>query len=199
MSFLGDLLDFELFNLEEVWKTIKDDPERLFLGALTPAGTELWSGILDKDWEPSVNWLGRPSEETFRKAQESGIDIGPATGVHDIAESVAASYAAGWGFDQLGATGDILETGTNFAGSGGGQQAGPTELFRNPKEDKPKPPELGKGKFSEDIEALTSSIIKAAAGQPAQFSISAERDAKRAIEAMLGAAQLENMNGISNG
>lgn len=99
---LGDALDFEKFQLGEWWKAIKDDPERLFLGALTPAGSELWGGITGNDYEPLTNWFGGPTGETYDKAQAEGIDTGSAEGVHAIAQAIAASYAGGYGADKLG-------------------------------------------------------------------------------------------------
>ena len=152
MSWLGDALKFENFNLKEMFKTVKDNPERLFLGALTPVGTKAWGGLLGKDWESPLNYFGGPSDETFRKAEEAGIDTGGAQGIHNVAEGIAASYAGGYGLDQLGAgglgggggdggggfdIGKLLQNMPNTSGGGGmpvlpsyGKQEDPAEKVR---------------------------------------------------------------------
>ena len=50
MSFLGDVLGFEKFNLKNLWSGIKENPERLFLGAADPfsseyVGQDPWEGL----------------------------------------------------------------------------------------------------------------------------------------------------------
>ena len=62
----------------EEWDRIKDDPKRLLLG-VDPASTELWNGILGKDDEPIVNFLGGPMGSGW-----TGMGSG---GVYDRAEA----------------------------------------------------------------------------------------------------------------
>lgn len=72
MSSLSDILDFERFNLRKIGRAIKEDPERLFLGALGPFGTELWGKVLGKDYGKLVNPLGAPVESTYEEAEAAG-------------------------------------------------------------------------------------------------------------------------------
>jgi hypothetical protein len=102
MGWLSDNLDFELFNLGDMWDKLKDNPEQLILG-VDPFSTKLWNELGVTDNEPIVNQLGGPmgggglgigSGGVYDRAQEAGIDIGPATQMHDIAEVVASYYGA---------------------------------------------------------------------------------------------------------
>lgn len=106
MSFWDDVkstFDFEKFQIEDVWEQIKEDPERVFIGAMEPFSSKLWSGITGKDYEPLMNQWGGPTEERFGRARDAGIDTGPSEGGHEIAQSIAQSYALGYGGEQAGA------------------------------------------------------------------------------------------------
>lgn len=96
MSFLGDVFDFEKFNLKGMWEKIKDDPERLFLGAADPFGSELWGGILGKKYEPIINQMGGASDDTYDKAKAAGINTGPGKNMHDLASVIASIYTGKW-------------------------------------------------------------------------------------------------------
>ena len=102
MSLWDDIksnFDFEKFQIEDMWSMIKEDPERLFIGAIDPFSSELWSTVTGKDYEPLVNQWGGATNERFIRADEAGIDIEPAQAMHgaakDIAQSFALSYAGG--------------------------------------------------------------------------------------------------------
>lgn len=103
MSFWDDVksnFDFEKFQIEDWWEQIKEDPERIFIGAMDPFSSEMWGGITGKDYEPMINQWGGPTEERFGRAQAEGIDTGPAEGAHEFAQSVAQSYALNYGAGQ---------------------------------------------------------------------------------------------------
>lgn len=128
MGFISDVFDFEGFGLKEMWRKVKKDPERLFLGAADKFGTKLWNKVLDKDWEPITNeWGGQP-KDTYKKAEEAGIDTGPGRSMHSLAEMIAASYAGGYGMSKLPAGFQKgIKYGKQFkgaAGKGGAAQGG---------------------------------------------------------------------------
>jgi hypothetical protein len=107
MGWLSDNFDFEKFHLSDMWDRIKDDPKRLLLG-VDPASTEIWNGILGRDDEPIVNFLGGPMGSgwtgmgtggVYDRAEAEGINTKAAMGMHDVAETVAGIWG-GYGAAQ---------------------------------------------------------------------------------------------------
>jgi hypothetical protein len=128
MGWLSDNFDFEMFNLKDMWEKIEDNPFQLITG-VDPFSTGMWNTILNRDDEPIVNQLGGPyggsskmglgSGGVYDRAQEAGIDIGPATQMHDIAE-VVASYYAMKGLGGIGGEGAAAGAGGGGGAAGGG-------------------------------------------------------------------------------
>ena len=125
MSALGDIFDFDVFALKDIFKRAGDNPEQLILGAAEPAGAGLWGAITGKDYEPLVNVFGGPmggdtlgigGGGVYDRAAEAGIDTGAATKAHDVAEVIAAFY---------GGQGAMNGLGNAF---GGGASGGATSL-----------------------------------------------------------------------
>lgn len=104
-DFGTDLIDFELVNLKEMWSKVKDDPERLFIGAIDPFSSEVWGKALGKDYDPLVTQLGGPAESSWERAEAEGVDLGPNELMHGIAEGISSYYAMGYGTDKLKAAG----------------------------------------------------------------------------------------------
>lgn len=110
---LGDIFDFEFFNLKDMWKKIKKDPERLFLGAADPFSSEMWGKILGKDYEPIVDQFGGPyggswismggntNQGVYGRAEQAGIDTNDARNVHNVAHVIAALMAGNYGLGKL--------------------------------------------------------------------------------------------------
>lgn len=119
MSWLGDVFDFEKFAFGDMWGQIKDDPERLLLGAATPVGSKVWGGILGKDWkdEPILDYFGGPASGTYERAEAAGIDTKAGGQAHDVAKAIASIYAGGYGLDKL-------QLGGLFGGGGQGGASG---------------------------------------------------------------------------
>jgi len=104
MSFLGDMLGFEGFQLKDWAKKLKANPEQLVIGAADPFGAKLWGGITGKDYEPFIDQMGGPygghaisafgsnDGGVYGRAREAGIDTGPASIGHDAAHIVASIY-----------------------------------------------------------------------------------------------------------
>jgi len=133
MSWFSDNLDFELFNLGDMWDRIKDDPKRLLLG-VDPLSTGMWNTVLGRDDDAIVNQLGGPmgsgglglgeSGGVYGRAEEAGIDTGAAGGMHDIAE-VVASIWGGYGAAQgLGAAWGSMGGSEGIAGIMPGEWGG---------------------------------------------------------------------------
>lgn len=126
MGFLSDVFDFEKFHLKDMWEKVKDDPERLFIGAIEPASSEMWGSILGKDYEPLVDQMGgayggnvisgfgNADAGVYGRAKEAGIDTTAGGQMQDAAHVIAAFYALGGG--NLGGGGG--------GGSGGGSAGG---------------------------------------------------------------------------
>lgn len=109
MSFLGDALAFEQFNLKDMWDGLRKDPKRLLLG-VDPWSTKAWNFVLNRDDKPLVDQMGGPyagrtfsvgssadlakRDGVYKRAQEAGVNIGPASNMHNVAHAIAALYAA---------------------------------------------------------------------------------------------------------
>ena len=131
MSWLGDVFDFEKFAFGDMLGQIKDDPERLLLGAATPIGSKVWGGILGKDWkdEPILDYFGGPASGTYDRAQAAGIDTKAGGQAHDVAKAIASIYAGGYGLDKAGAAFGGGGGAGGSGGSGGGLFGGEGGLF----------------------------------------------------------------------
>ncbi len=92
---LDDMLAFEKNQLGYWWDAIKEDPERLFIGAIDPFSSKMWGEVTGKDYEPMLNQLGGPSTGAYIDAAEKGIDVGPSAGSHQVAAAIASWYAGG--------------------------------------------------------------------------------------------------------
>lgn len=115
---LGDILDFNLFHGEEVLKGIRDDPERLLLGAVDPAGGKLWGEVLGEDYEPLVNVFGGATDAQYDKADARGMETGDARKVGKVADTIAGIWGG------AGALGGLGNAFGSMAGGGGGNAGG---------------------------------------------------------------------------
>lgn len=114
MGWFSDLHKGNKHWFSEQWKAIKDDPERLFLGAMTPVGSKLWSGITGEDYKPVLDAWGGPSADVYKSGEAEGIDMDASHNSHRIARVVAAMGMAGGG------------------GAGGGEATGANMNATNP-------------------------------------------------------------------
>jgi len=112
VSDLKDILGFEAFNLKGIAKKIKDNPLRLLYGGIDPASNKVNNVILGRDDDPLVDQWGGASADTYRKADDAGIDTKAGHNMHRAARVVASMFA-------LGAAG-------RSGGFGGGGQGGGT-------------------------------------------------------------------------
>lgn len=104
-DFGKDIIDFERTNLREMGRKIKDDPERLLVGGITPLDTEVTNKILGTDYEPMIDQWGGPADSTWERAAAEGVELGPNKIMHGIAHSVAQMYAGNYGADKIRAFG----------------------------------------------------------------------------------------------
>jgi len=142
MSWLGDVIKFENFNLGNQWDKLKKNPERAFIGAMDEGGTKVWNKAFDltapvtgirRNYEPMTDYFGGASKDSYTKANAAGINTGPGRSMHNVAKAITAAYVGGYGAGQLGAGGGAAggeainpatgvgwgETGSGFAGNGG--------------------------------------------------------------------------------
>lgn len=115
MSWMSDLLKGNRHWFKEQGKAIKDNPERLLLGAMTPVGSKLWSGITGKDYKPVLDAWGGPSADVYASGEAKGINMDAAHNSHRVARMVAAAAMAGGaagGGEGAGASGGSASSGT---------------------------------------------------------------------------------------
>jgi hypothetical protein len=125
MGGLRDIAKFEKFNFKDMAKKIKDDPERLFIGAGDEVGSKFWGKVTGKDYEPIVNQWGGASDGAYQRAEQSGINTKAGRRAHDVAEAIAAYYVlnggSGGGSPEAGGAsgaGGYQEAGGGFVGNG---------------------------------------------------------------------------------
>lgn len=129
MGWFSDLTKGNKHWFSEQWKAVKKDPERLLLGAMTPVGTKLWNGVLDKDWDPVMDAWGGPSAHVYKSGEAQGIDMGAAHNSHRVARIIAANAMMGGAGGGAGGEGPagvstVSQSGNGFSGAAGGSGAG---------------------------------------------------------------------------
>lgn len=105
MSFISDVFDFERSALKDHLGKIKEDPERLLIGAGDPASSKLWGKVLNKDYEPLVDQWGGAPQDAYVNAEKRGIDTTAGAAMHQVAKSIASNYAGSYGMERLGVSG----------------------------------------------------------------------------------------------
>jgi len=125
MSFLGDVGDFEYFNLGRMADQIKENPARMLYGSADPFSTSVWNGVLGTDDKPLVDQWGGAAKQRYQEAEDAGINTGPGATMHGVARTIASFYAGGAAGKGLsgassagGASGMGGGTGVTSGGSG---------------------------------------------------------------------------------
>jgi hypothetical protein len=113
-SFLGDVGDFETFNLGAMGNQVAQNPARLFYGSADPFSTGMWNKVLGTNDQPLVDQWGGAAPQRYQEAQDAGINTGPGHAMHNIAKTIASAFAGGEGSQALG----------GLLGSGAGAGAG---------------------------------------------------------------------------
>lgn len=133
MSFFGDVVNFEAFNLGDMWKQIQKDPERIFLGAADPFSSKMWGSVTGKDYEPIVDQWGGASDGAYKRAEENGIDTGAGKSMHGVAKAIASIYAGGAASNgmggMMGGSGSAAGTGMTAGGGSATGMGGGTGLL----------------------------------------------------------------------
>lgn len=135
MSFFGDVVKFEKFNLHDMAQKLKKDPLRAAVGALDPLSTGVWNKITGKNWEPLVDQfggayggqpitIGDTGQGVYGRAQQAGIPTQAGSTMHDIAHAITALFAGGYGAHQLGLS--------QIPGLGGQTQATQPQPYQPP-------------------------------------------------------------------
>jgi len=123
MSWLGDVGDFEYFNLGKMGQQIGDNPARMLYGSADPFSTSVWNKVLGTDDKPLVDQWGGAAKQRYQEAEDAGINTGPGATMHGIARTIASIYAGGAAGSAMGgATG--ASTGASGMGGGTGITAG---------------------------------------------------------------------------
>jgi hypothetical protein len=125
MSFLGDVGNFEYFNLGKMAQQVGDNPARLLYGSADPFSTGVWNKVLGTNDKPLVDQWGGAAKQRYQEAEDAGINTGPGATMHGIARTIASFFAggavgnaAGGGSAASGASGMGGGTGVTAGGSG---------------------------------------------------------------------------------
>lgn len=134
-GFLGGIVGTTKTHLEDTAHAYEKDPERAVLGINTPGESQAWGALLGKDYTPTVNQTGGPTQQTYDNAAASGYSTGPTETGHTLAPAVvgigaasalAGGVAVGEGTGAaIGGAGTAEGVGTAGAGTTAGTTAGP--------------------------------------------------------------------------
>lgn len=116
MSWLGDLGNFELFNLKGMANQVKENPARLLYGSADPFSTKMWNKILGRDDKPLIDQWGGAAKHRYEEAEDAGINTGAGKAGHGIAKAIASFYTGG---AAAGAMGGGAGAASGAGGSGG--------------------------------------------------------------------------------
>jgi hypothetical protein len=124
MSFLSNVFKFEKHNFGYMLDGIKEDPERILIGAADPFSTKVWNKVLGKDYKPLVDQWGGASEESYKQAEEKGIDTKAGGAVHSVARVIAAIFAMNAAGSAMGGGAEAAGGAADAAAGGGAEAVG---------------------------------------------------------------------------
>lgn len=130
MGWFSDVHKGNKHWFSEQWKAIKDNPERLFLGAMEPVGAKLWGEITGEDYKPVLDAWGGPSNAVYKSGEDKGIDMDATHNSHRIARVVAAAAmgggaaGGGGGGGLAGAEAGVGSVGAGIGPAGAGSAGG---------------------------------------------------------------------------
>jgi hypothetical protein len=110
MSWLGDVGNFEYFNLGKMAQQVGDNPARLLYGSADPFSTGVWNKVLGTNDKPLVDQWGGAAKQRYQEAEDAGINTGPGATMHGIARTIAGFFTGGAAGNAMG--------GASSAGSG---------------------------------------------------------------------------------
>jgi hypothetical protein len=119
MSWLGDVGNFEYFNLGKMAQQIGENPARLLYGSADPFSTNVWNKVLGTNDKPLVDQWGGAAKQRYQEAEDAGINTGPGATMHGIARTIASFYAGGAAGNAAGG-GSAASGASGASGMGGG-------------------------------------------------------------------------------
>ena len=119
MGFFDNVLRYESSAMDNRWKKIQKNPERIFMGTMDPFSTGISNKVFGTNYEPVVDQFGGTTNDDVQKAKREGIDTKDGEGMHNVARAITAMYAGGAASGGGGAAG-----GASAGGAAGGASAG---------------------------------------------------------------------------
>ena len=103
MSFFNSLVTGPKFHAEQAGATYTQNPEQAMLGINTPAEAYAWNKATGKNYQPTVNMYGGPTQQQYYEAQQQGIDMQANRTADAIAPYAGAAVASYFGGPMAGA------------------------------------------------------------------------------------------------
>ena len=75
MSFFDSLISTPVYQAQSMMDQYSQAPGQALVGANTPLETNLWNKVLGTQMTPTMNMYGGPSEATYAKAKQQGVDL----------------------------------------------------------------------------------------------------------------------------
>ena len=101
MSFFDSLIQTPVYQAQSMLDTYSNNPGQALVGANTPLETNLWNKVLGTNMTPTMNMYGGPSEATYAKAKQEGVDLSAGRAADSIAPAaigaVAGAFTGGAG------------------------------------------------------------------------------------------------------
>lgn len=165
MSKLSDVWHFADYSARDSWDKLKQDPERLVIGAIDPFSSWAWGSILGKNYTPVLNAFGSPQGGGFlgtdrnggvyKSAEQNGVATGSAKKFFGTGDAIAGlfggsaatqgisaglsggSAAADAGTTAADSSGLLADGATPLADTGGGILADSPDLVAGASSDAP--------------------------------------------------------------
>lgn len=123
MSFFDSLIQTPIYQAQSMLDTYSNKPGQALVGANTPLETNLWNKLLGTNMTPTMNMYGGPSEATYAKAKQEGVDlsagrvadsivpaaVGAVAGAFTGGAGALPAYQAANAVGQMGRQGEIAQ------------------------------------------------------------------------------------------
>jgi hypothetical protein len=97
MSFFDSLIQTPVYQAQSMLDTYSNKPGQALVGANTPLETNLWNKLLGTNMTPTMNMYGGPSEATYAKAKQEGVDLSAGRAADAVVPAVAGAVGSVFG------------------------------------------------------------------------------------------------------
>ena len=97
MGFFDSLIQTPVYQAQSMLDSYSKAPGQALIGANTPLETNLWNKVLGTQMTPTMNMYGGPSEATYAKARQEGVDLSAGRTADAVVPAVAGAVGSVFG------------------------------------------------------------------------------------------------------